>query len=129
MDEGKNPQPRIYSVKEIPEFKEDLASFIEQISSENGTVDLISKMTTLMSSLDQSAASSKMLEASIQLNDAHWEYYQILKKNSFDRKHKEAMERRRLFAQKHLMESLTSNAEDELIVGMSGSRMPWNCGD
>lgn len=129
MDEGKNPNPRIYSVNESYELKEEISDFLQQLKTEEGVDHLISRLCKLESELDQSLTESKMRDASIIYNDITWEFYQLLKKKSFDRKHIESMKRRRLFAEKCLMSSLTSNAEDDLIMGMSGSRIPWNCGD
>jgi hypothetical protein len=129
MDEGKNPNPRIYTVEEVDELKEEVSDFLDQLNSQDGIDHLISRMTTLKSNLDQSISPSKMREASILYNDIHWEYYQFLKKRSFDQKHEESMKRRRQFAEKSIMASLTSDEEDYLIMGMRGGRMPWNCGD
>jgi hypothetical protein len=129
MDEGKNPNPRIYKVDEIDELKDEISDFLEQLNSEDGVDHLTSRMTTLKSNLDQPLTETKMCDASILYNDTHWEYYQVLKKKSYDRKQQETIERRRKFAEKCLLASLTSNAEDDLIMGMSRSRMPWNCGD
>jgi len=129
MDEGKNPNPRIYKVDEIDELKDEISDFLEQLNSEDGVDHLTSQMTILKSNLDQPLTETKMCDASILYNDTHWEYYQLLKKKSYDRKQQETIERRRKFAEKCLMASLTSNAEDDLIMGMSRSRMPWNCGD
>ena len=129
MDEGKNPNPRIYKVDEVDELKDEISDFLEQLNSDDGVDHLTSRMTTLKSNLDQPLTETKMCDASILYNDTHWEYYQVLKKKSSDRKHQETIERRRKFAEKCLLASLTSNAEDDLIMGMSRSRMPWNCGD
>lgn len=126
MDKGKNPNIRIYKVDEL---KEEISNFLQQLKTEDGFDHLISRMSKLESDLDQSLTESKMCDASIIYNDTTCEFYQLLKKKSFDQKHIESMERRRLFAEKCLMSSITSNAEDDLIMGMSGSRMPWNCGD
>jgi hypothetical protein len=129
MDEGKNPNPQIYTVDEVTDLKEEISEFLDQLKNEDGVGHLVARMSTLLSDLDQPQTQSKMVDASTLYNDIQWEYYQVLKKKSFDRKQKESMERRRLFAQKCIMSSLTSNREDDLIVGMSGSRFPWNCGD
>jgi len=129
MDEGKNPNPRIYTIEELDEFKDEISDFLEQLNSTDGVDHLISRMTTLKSNLDEPISETKMCEASILYNDTHWDYYQVLKKKSFDRKQKETIEHSRKFAEHCMMASLTSNAEDYLIMGMSGSRMPWNCGN
>lgn len=128
MDEGKNPNPPIYGVDEVEEFKEDLGEFIDELK--NKSDELVSRMTQLKTALEgHEPTEAEMHEASISFHDAQWEYYQLLKKESFDRKHEEAMRRRREFAQTCLMSTLTTQADDDLICGMSGSRMPWNCGD
>jgi len=105
-----------------------LGEFIDELK--NKSDDLVSRMTQLKTALDlKPTTEAQMHEASISFHDAQWEYYQLLKKESFDRKHEEAMRRRREFAQKCLMSTLTTQAEDDLICGMSGSRMPWECGN
>jgi hypothetical protein len=38
------------------------------------------------------------------------------------------MQRKRAFAEKCIMSTLTTQADDDLIVGMSGS-LPWECGN
>ena len=120
MDEGKNPNPPIYRVDEVDELKEELGEFIDELK--NKSDDLVSRMTQLKMALDgHEPTEAEMHEASISFHDAQWEYYQLLKKESFDRKHEEAMRRRREFAQ--------TEAEDYLICGMSGSRLPWECGN
>jgi hypothetical protein len=129
MDEGKNPNPHIYTVEEVDELKEDISEFLDQLKNEDGVDHLISRMTTLKSNLDQPNTAGKMRDVSIEYNDTQWEYYQFLKKRSSVQKHEESMKRRRQFAEKCIMASLTSNREDDLISGMSGSQMPWNCGN
>ena len=129
MDEGKNPDPRIYGVDDVDELREEISDFLDELKNHDGIDHLISRMTTLKSNLDQSISPSKMRDASILYNDTHWEYYQILKKRSFDQKHEESMKRRRQFAEKCIMASLTSTKDDDLIMGMSRKRLPWNCGD
>ena len=129
MDEGKNPNPRIYRVEEVEELKEEISDFLDELKNHDGVDHLISRMTTLKSNLDQPNTASKMRDASILYNDTHWEYYQFLRKRSFDQKHEELMKRRRQFAEKCIMASLTSNKDDDLITAMSRKRMPWNCGD
>ena len=129
MDEGKNPNPHIYTVEEVDELKEDISEFLDQLKNEDGVDHLISRMTTLKSNLDQPNTAAKMRDVSIEYNDTQWEYYQFLKKRSSVQKHEESMKRRRQFAEKCIMASLTSNREDDLISGMSGSQMPWNCGN
>lgn len=129
MDEGKNPNPPIYGVDEVDELKEHLREFINQL--DNKSNDLVSRMTQLKKDLDSEGhelIEAEMQKASIAFHDAQWEYYQLLKKQSFERKHAAAMHHRREFAQKCLMSTLTTEAEDDLIVGMSGSLMPWECG-
>jgi hypothetical protein len=127
MDEGKNPNPPIYGVDEVEELKDELGEFIDELKTKSD--DLVSRMTQLKTALEgHEPTETEMHEASISFHDAQWEYYQLLKKESFDRKHEEAMHRRREFAQKCIMSTLTTQAEDNLIVGMSGS-LPWECGN
>ena len=127
MDEGKNPNPPIYGVDEVEELKDELGEFIDELKTKSS--DLVSRMTQLKTALEgHEPTETEMHEASISFHDAQWEYYQLLKKESFDRKHEEAMRRRREFAQKCIMSTLTTQAEDNLIVGMSGS-LPWECGN
>jgi hypothetical protein len=129
MDEGKNPNATIYKVDEVDELKEELGGFLDQLALE-GAADLISRLSVLKTDLERhEPTEAEMRDASICYHDAQWEFYQFLKKKSFDRKHEEAQQRKRAFAEKCLMSTLTNAAEDDLIVGMSGGRMPWNCGD
>lgn len=122
MDEGKNPNATIYKVDELDELKEELDGFLDQLALE-GAADLISRISVLKTDLERhEPTEAEMRDASICYHDAQWEFYQFLKKKSFDRKHEEAQQRKRAFAKKCF-------TEDDLIVGMSGGRMPWNCGD
>jgi len=123
MDEGKNPNPPIYTVDEL---KEELSNFLGQLALESAAADLISRLSVLKTDLERhQPTEAEMRDASICYHDAQWEFYQFLKKKSFDRKHEEA--RKRALAEKWLMSTiLTSKAEDDLIAGMSGGRMPWN---
>ncbi len=129
MDEGKNPNPPIYGVDEVDELKQELSDFQIQLELEGAAADLISRISVLKTDLEgHQPTEAEMRDASICYHDAEWEFYQFLKKRSFDRKHEEAMQRKRAFAEKCLMSTLTTQAEDDLIVGMRGS-LPWECGN
>ena len=119
MEEVKIRNPRIYSVDECDILRAEICDLLNQLKNEDRVDDLISPMTRLKSELDQPLTGSKMRDVSIQYNDAKLESIQFLNKKSFDRK----------MLEKYLIDSLTSNKGDNLIIGMSGDILPWRCGD
>jgi hypothetical protein len=97
MDEGKNPNPRIYQQSEADELIEEHDDFIDQMTTElqNGeptTEATTEKLTQLIATMRQlkatleNDAKADMHAASISYNDAAWEFYQILKEKSHIRK-------------------------------------------
>ena len=119
MEEVKHLIPIIYSVHESEVLKEEICEFLNQLKNQDHVDDLISRMTRLKSDLDQPLTESKMRDVSIQYNDSKLESIHFFNKKSFDRK----------MLEKYLMDSLTSNKDDNLIIGMSGDILPWICGD
>ena len=119
MEELKIRNPRIYSVDESDVLRAEICDFMNQFKKEDRVDDLISRMTRLKSDLDQPLTESKMRDVSIQYNDAKLESIHFFNKKSFDLK----------LLEKYLMDSLTSNNDDDLIIGMSGDILPWSCGD
>jgi hypothetical protein len=97
MDEGKNPNPRIYRKDEAFELTEEHVNFIDQLTDELQDGDPITEaMTEKLTQLIAKTRSLKatlenddnvdMHAASISYNDAVWEFYQILRKKSYIRK-------------------------------------------
>jgi hypothetical protein len=97
MDEGKNPNPRIYLQTEAGEFIEEFDDFIDQMTDElqNGeptTDSATEKLTSLLANMRQLKTTlgnddkADMRAASISYNDAAWEFYQIMREKSYIRK-------------------------------------------
>ena len=97
MDEGKNPNPRIYLQTEAGEFIEEFDDFIDQMTDElqNGeptTDSATEKLTSLLANMRQLKTTvgdddkADMHAASISYNDAAWEFYQIVREKSYIRK-------------------------------------------
>jgi len=97
MDEGKNPNPRIYLQTEAGEFIEEFDDFIDQMTDElqNGeptTDSATEKLTSLLANMRQLKTTvgdddkADMRAASISYNDAAWEFYQIVREKSYIRK-------------------------------------------
>lgn len=114
MDEGKNPNPRIYQHSEADELIEEHGDFIDQMMAElqNGeptTEATTEKLTRLIATMRQLKATLKndanpdMHAASISYNDAAWEFYQILKEKSHIRKQQglSAISRSGMFPSSH----------------------------
>lgn len=98
MDEGKNPNPRIYQQSEAGELIQEHSGSIEDIMDEiqcgdlphteaitGKLIQLTEKMRSLKATLENDA-NPDMHAASISYNDAMWEFYQILKEKSHIRK-------------------------------------------
>jgi hypothetical protein len=98
MDEGKNPNPRIYQQSEAGELIHEHIGSIEDIMDEIQHGDppnteaitkklnqLLAKMRSLKATLENDA-NTDTHAASISYNDATWEFYQILKEKSHIRK-------------------------------------------
>jgi hypothetical protein len=111
--------PLIYSVNESKNLQQEICNFLNQLKNEEGVDHLITMMTKLKSDLDKSLTESKMRDASNEYNEAKCQFIQFLEQKTVHRK----------ILEKSITDSLTSKAEDDLIVGMSGNRMPWFCGD
>lgn len=98
MDEGKNPNPRIYQRSEAGELIKKYSDFIEQMTDELQYGDpttealtarlaqLIVNTRQLKATLENDAANADMRTASISFNDAAWEFYQIVREKSYIRK-------------------------------------------
>lgn len=98
MDEGKNPNPRIYQQSEAGELIQEYSGSIEDVMDElqygdpptteaitEKLTQLHAKMRNLKATLENDA-NTDMHAASISYNDAMWEFYQILKEKSHIRK-------------------------------------------
>jgi hypothetical protein len=98
MDEGKNPNPRIYQQSEAGELIQEYSGSIEDVMDEiqygdppnteaitGKLTQLAEKMRNLKATLENDA-NTDMHAASISYNDAMWEFYQILKEKSHIRK-------------------------------------------
>jgi hypothetical protein len=91
MDEGKNPNPRIYQQSEAGELIQEYSGSIEDVMDElqygdppnteaitEKLTQLLAKMRSLKATLENDA-NTDMHAASISYNDAMWEFYQILR--------------------------------------------------
>ena len=98
MDEGKNPNPRIYQQSEAGELIQEYSGSIEDVMDElqygdppnteaitEKLTQLLAKMRSLKATLENDA-NTDMHAASISYNDAMWEFYQILREKSHIRK-------------------------------------------
>ncbi len=98
MDEGKNPNPRIYQQNEAGELIQEYSGSIEDVMDElqygdpptteaitEKLTQLLAKMCSLKATLENDA-NTDMHAASISYNDAMWEFYQILREKSHIRK-------------------------------------------
>jgi hypothetical protein len=98
MDEGKNPNPRIYQQSEAGELIQEYSGSIEDVMDElqygdpptteaitEKLTQLLAKMRSLKATLENDA-NTDTHAASISYNDAMWEFYQILKEKSHIRK-------------------------------------------
>ena len=97
MDEGKNPNPRIFMPSELHELQEYIKDFQEQMEDESTTLTcpttdirqhlakLISTMSLLTTALKHSEilTESDMHSASITFHDTEWEFFQIMKEQSY----------------------------------------------
>ena len=103
MDEGKNPNPRIYQQSEAGELIQEHSGSIEDVMDEiqhgdppnteaikEKLTQLAEKMRSLKATLENDAKPD-MHAASISYNDATWEFYQILKEKSHIRKQQQGL--------------------------------------
>ena len=97
MNEGKNPNPRIYQQSEAGELNNELADVIEQMMEElldcDTTLEALTKKLTELIATTRSLkatletdAKADMHAASISYNDAEWKLYQIVREKSYIRK-------------------------------------------
>lgn len=115
MDEGKNPNPRIYQQIEAGELIQEHIGSIEDVMDEiqygdlphteaitGKLTQLAEKMRSLKATLENDA-NTDMHAASISYNDAMWEFYQILKEKSHIRKQQglSAISRSGMFPSSH----------------------------
>ena len=99
MNEGKNPNPRIYQLSEAGKLIQEYSDFIEQMTDElqhgDSTTEAIAARLTqliantrqLKAKLENDADNTDMYAASISFNDAAWEFYQIVREKYYIRKH------------------------------------------
>ena len=110
MDEGKNPNPRIFTISEAAELSEEIRDLIDALKEEKQrscgmvritdntnrdssrwerTIQLISRMKFLAIALEHGSVAfteADMHAASILYNDTVWEMFQISNEKSYHAK-------------------------------------------